>query len=605
MNRQPAMARGRRVRSGLLAGLAGWLLAGVGCTAAAKPTLTDPTLTFASSAPSLQTLQRNINLSGAGGGEVALETALARQFRPRRDRAAWALVYPLDWAADPFHDPNWQFQLHAWRMIDPLILAYTNTPSPTLLARVVEVASDWQRFHLIEGKDAAYSNYDMSLGIRAQKIAWLVRALHDAGDQATLDAVALPLARDALATLEAQYPFSTNNHGLFQMHGLMALCRVLDGPACVRGRATAESEFVRLLDQQFLADGIQSEHSPGYHFFSHATFARLVRSGWYEGAAEADGRLDLARAEFAWLVDPAGLLFTVGDTDPVPPPIAAALDGGACELARDPVCVRYRHFQAAGWVIARTASEVAPEHGSALFVQGGHHSSVHKHLDDLSVIWFDRGQPVLVDPGKYAYVDNALRSYFLSTRAHNTVEIDRTNQSAGGEAAYGSAIRAVTAQDGVLHVEAQVTHAKLATEHQREIVYAPNRYLEITDRLHASLPREFVHWLQFPPGSTASAAEQPGDVTRLSLPSGDKLLILPSRADCDTFVQSGSEQPRLQGWVSTGYGKAVPSLSLGFSCRGTDSTLTVRLAWEHAEPPLLPPATAPDQSEPSHAGNTP
>ena len=33
------------------------------------------------------------------------------------------------------------------------------------------------------------------------------------------------------------------------------------------------------------------------------------------------------------------------------------------------------------------------------------HSRVHKHADDLSLIWWEHGHQILIDPGKYGYLD--------------------------------------------------------------------------------------------------------------------------------------------------------------------------------------------------------
>src|SRR4051812_21123153 len=53
--------------------------------------------------------------------------AAALVFRPRKDVEPWQLSFPLDWAANPFHDVNWQFQLHAWKMIDKWRTEYERT----------------------------------------------------------------------------------------------------------------------------------------------------------------------------------------------------------------------------------------------------------------------------------------------------------------------------------------------------------------------------------------------------------------------------------------------------------------------------------------------
>lgn len=55
----------------------------------------------------------------------------------------------------------------------------------------------------------------------------------------------------------------------------------------------------------------------------------------------------------------------------------------------------------------------------------------HGHADALSIIFFWNNTPVLIDPGSGQYNGSpAIRNFFRSTVAHNTVEIGGVNQAA-------------------------------------------------------------------------------------------------------------------------------------------------------------------------------
>jgi hypothetical protein len=57
-------------------------------------------------------------------------------------------------------------------------------------------------------------------------------------------------------------------------------------------------------------------------------------------------------------------------------------------------------------------------------------SAAHGHADCLSVVLWLGGTPVLVDSGFYCYNgERAWEVYFRKTRAHNTIEIDHTDQA--------------------------------------------------------------------------------------------------------------------------------------------------------------------------------
>lgn len=60
-----------------------------------------------------------------------------------------------------------------------------------------------------------------------------------------------------------------------------------------------------------------------------------------------------------------------------------------------------------------------------LIIYSSFKSRVHKHHDDLSIILYAHGQPLLIDAGKYNYNYKDLeRQYVISTLAHNTIRVD-------------------------------------------------------------------------------------------------------------------------------------------------------------------------------------
>src|SRR5690606_1431378 len=97
----------------------------------------------------------------------------------RGDVEPWPLKLPVDWAADPYNDRNWRFQLNAWRMTDPILNEYFKTKSPDLLKEALAFVDDWYRFHFIAKIRNPYACYDMAAGIRALRLAFLIDAAND------------------------------------------------------------------------------------------------------------------------------------------------------------------------------------------------------------------------------------------------------------------------------------------------------------------------------------------------------------------------------------------------------------------------------------------
>ena len=88
-----------------------------------------------------------------------------------------------------------------------------------------------------------------------------------------------------------------------------------------------------------------------------------------------------------------------------------------------------------GWSLLRTPPERGPEIWCRC--DGGPHGflsiAAHAHADALSLEVRHDGVEMLVDPGTYCYHgEPEWRSYFRSTRAHNTICIDGRDQSVSG-----------------------------------------------------------------------------------------------------------------------------------------------------------------------------
>src|SRR5690348_13245928 len=114
--------------------------------------------------------------------------------------------------------------------------------------------------------------------------------------------------------------------------------------------------------------------------------------------------------------------------------LLAALAPSSRRVAGRPE-TRPARFEDAGIHLLRSRPEDGPEIWCRC--DGGPHGflsiAAHAHADALSVEVRYGGVEVLVDPGTYCYHgEPEWRSYFRSTLAHNTIEIDRTNQSVEG-----------------------------------------------------------------------------------------------------------------------------------------------------------------------------
>jgi hypothetical protein len=239
---------------------------------------------------------------------------------------------------------------------------------------------------------------------------------------------------------------------------------------------------------------------------------------------------------------------------------------------------KIKAFPQGGMVVLRSDWPSAPAayaRAAYLAQQCAFHSRVHKHADDLTFIWHDRGSPILVDAGRFGYVgktepgselfkqgfwyNDPKRMYVESTRAHNTVEIDGKNHDRTKRKPYGSALLRSGESDGVLFAESEVRHSD-SVRHARVLMMRPHEWLIVFDWLWANdkKPHDFRQWFQFSPKLEVSVRPEGGlraEGVKLRIPLisvdliAGPVLMSPIK---------GQEDPVLQGWWSPEAGEFDP-----------------------------------------------
>jgi hypothetical protein len=220
--------------------------------------------------------------------------------------------------------------------------------------------------------------------------------------------------------------------------------------------------------------------------------------------------------------------------------------------------------------------------------------AAHGHADALSVQLSAGGQPLLVDPGTFAYHGPIeWREHFRSTAAHNTVEIGGRSQSVSGGRfmwvghADARLVEHGTGADGVQRCVGQLdAYAGNGTlRHRRTLRWDPAaQRLEVIDEIEGEGTHDIaLHW-QLAPGLQAQA-EGPvlrvrGGARELGLhgPEGWPLVL----------VQAREGDPR--AWVSTRYDTKRAATQLRFARQAV--ALPVRLVTQIV---IAPPAPPPDR----------
>jgi hypothetical protein len=453
----------------------------------------------------------------------------------------------------------------------------------------------------------------IELGVRLISLAWIRRLLGDWPGASGLfedNELAVQQIRwhqQYLAAFRSRGS-SANNHVVAEAAGqLVACCAFPWFPEGERWRRDSARLLERELLRNTFPSGISRELASDYQRFvaelgllaaveAEAAARPLSTAVWQRlcamidsAAALVDQRLrpprqgdsDDGRALLLDAPEPGSWasLLALGDAlfgrlewwPPVAADAASTIIGRLAATTHDmqgrPV-TRPSRFADAGITLLRTNGDGGPEIWCRC--DGGPHGylsiAAHAHADALSVELRYDGVDILADPGTYCYHgEPAWRSYFRSTIAHNTVELDGQDQSGDGgpfmwlrhangreiEVTDSGEVAEWTAEhDGyrVLHPPARHRRSVRLNRVSREIdivdeIDGAGRDVRLAFHLGPAVEVEFhagLAVLSWPGASTPGAA-------RLTLPPQLRWRL--HRGETDPIL----------GWYSCGLGQRVPS----------------------------------------------
>jgi uncharacterized heparinase superfamily protein len=346
--------------------------------------------------------------------------------------------------------------------------------------------------------------------------------------------------------------------------------------------------------EQVLADGGHFERSPGYHlvvlkdFLEIALWLKRNRQDappWLDTALRR--MLDYLRAILPQNLQVPMLKDTAWDGAPAPEDLFAAaalyFDDPAYKRSEEFAIYPFLLFGRAGkekfdrWPLndLPRCSVALKESGHYVMrddARGDHlifdagkacpdYLPAHAHADMLSYELTAGGERVVVDSGVYEYSRGAWRDYFRSTRAHNTVEVGRENQSevwSNFRVARRARPRGIFWRSGAESVLAQAEHDGYrrlpgVVIHQRTLVWRVSKYWLIVDLLKgdkATTASSFVH---LHPDLTFEAGP---DSTWLIRGRGSPLWLTAFNAQSHSIIRGQIEEPR-QGWYSEQFGQLL------------------------------------------------
>jgi hypothetical protein len=525
----------------------------------------------------------------------------------RRKYPSIRLTEPIPWDLNKPEFRSWNFYIHCLDMVDSLLKAYVETADQKYLQPVVRIVLDWIGRHAStpSTEHSPMAWYDMSVGLRVYRMAYLLDAASRAGllDEVQQETIWQSLEEHRVYLADDRHIVFHNNHGFYQVAGQLALGRRFAArsesmaDALVQGRG----RLLAMMRTQFTDEGVHREHSPDYHRMVYDTLKAMIDAGLVDDA-ETIALAERIERSLAWFVLPDQHIANFGDSDyrlmsrkPAEAERKWRTDEMRYAASRGligrPPDVESQTFSETGYYVVKRRSDRRPDdfgHWSYLAQIACFHSRVHKHADDLSLIWSDRGSNLLIDAGRYGYIGKALggselwkdgywyddpkRVYVESTRAHNTLEFDGRNAGRKGVKPYGSALRRTTHTfNGVFAAETEVRHHG-SIRHARVLLFKPARWLVVFDWFHDNLgkPHDVCQWFHLAPDHTL-LADRDGYLVPVD-GSPEPLRIVELFGDAKAsrpFLAEGGEP--MQGWWSAAERELTPAYAFCFARAGLAS----------------------------------
>ncbi|MGP9681655.1 glycosyltransferase [Brachybacterium sp. AOP3-A1-3] len=494
-----------------------------------------------------------------------------------------------NWSIYGATDRTWGFNVHTLAFLEPLLREYDKTEDVEWLRTALRIALNWIAEHPdADADDDPMAWYDMSLALRVPYLLALtlrVAQFPELRDGAVILAEELSRHLDELHRDRAFN--ANNNHGFYTAASQLHMARFAPWFDLVgSARAQGEERMRKMAATQFASDGVHLEHSPDYHRMLLRSFERAVEDGLI---TDDEIRLRISRAAnvLGWMVQPDGNIVQFGDSPETRMVLknAASIDPETLFILKNgkdgtPPSVEMKVFSEGGYAFVRSPLPKAAgdlEKSGYIAFSAAFHSRAHKHADDLTLVWYDRGQQILTDSGRYGYGEllppnsplrnegfyyaSTERQYFEGTMAHNTLMVDGRNQDRRKRAPYGSGLTECAQGDGVFDLSARVHHTDYI--HRRRLVFRPGDELLIKDSVFSQSPdtREGVLWSNI----SGHFELEKADDEIIFVSTGENSIRLKITSSGRLIEPVRGQMNPMRGWRSRQDRSMEPTWSVGFA----------------------------------------
>lgn len=319
---------------------------------------------------------------------------------------------------DPSMPRLWIFHLHYFEYLYALADAYNKTHKEQYYEKYKEIIEEWIKNNPI-GTGNGWHPYTISLRLTN----WICTF------QLLYDTIKNDFSFQLymLKSLYTQYNYlrkniEKNNRGNHYMENLKAL--ILGSIFFKQEKPLSRylEEFNRQLEEQILPDGMHFELSPMYHNIMLEAVMKVHY--WQRQDHVTDTIAKMLDVTYSLEKNTGRLPFFNDCSQHTAKSTKSLIHTAERYFGIKP---RYKaRFEASGYYILDTKFHQCIIDAGKIGVD---YLPGHAHCDALSYELAVHGRPVIVNSGTYTYEPEKWRDYFRSTRAHNTLAIDDTEQS--------------------------------------------------------------------------------------------------------------------------------------------------------------------------------
>lgn len=362
------------------------------------------------------------------------------------------------WDYMPYDDPEFIYQMNRHRYWICLGQAYAITGNKIYAKTFVEQLQSWILKNPLTEKTKNTTWRSIEAGIRGEN--WIKAMSYFINSEFVTDDVMKEFVESLIVhaeyLMECNKPFSIkSNWGILENTGLYLIGKALDGYKCSDEYCSmALKRIEKQLKTQVLNDGVQWEQSPMYHNEVLKCCMEIIhiaeKSG--EKVPKAIKRIThkMAVINLKW-IKPNGCQVAGGDSDETN--IRDIITSSAWLFKDESLkAIGYKYLDYESiWNYGEKATieyekmnkvnleeyfSPMPESGHWYLRSGYEENSDffhfrcgtlgggHGHFDKLHIDMAINGEDILIDSGRYTYVDSEKRRYFKSALAHNTVRVD-------------------------------------------------------------------------------------------------------------------------------------------------------------------------------------